>query len=1117
MWIVRLALARPYTFVVMALLILIGGVLTIQRMAVDIFPDIPIPVVGIVWTYSGIAPEEMNQRIVVPTERAITTTVANVEHQESQSLKGIGLIKVFFQPGSNPDAGVAQLTAISQTLLRVLPPGITPPLIIRYSASNVPIAQTSLSSETLGESDLFDAANSFIRPGLAVVQGASVLLPNGGKPKQIMVDLDPEKLAGKGLSGNDVVNTLLAQNVIIPAGSAKIGTREYDVRLNSSPEAVATLNDLPIKTVDGTTVYIRDVAFVHEGAAVQQNVVRQNGRRTAIIPILKSGSASTLAIIDKIKQVLPNIQANAPPGLNIKLLFDQSFFVRASIKGVIIEASIAAGLTALMILLFLGSWRSTLIIAVSIPLSILVSIIVMNILGQTLNIMTLGGLSLAVGILVDDATVEIENIHRNMGQKKGLKRSILDGAQQIATPALVATLAICIVFVPVFFLGGVASAIFAPLATAVIFAMLASYILSRTLVPTLVMYLLRKELPIYHAQEEEEVPSAHFRNGREVSQHERDLARLQRQQFEQAHPSGTPEEEAEPDITDAERQAGKAITESWVWRIHTGFEHGFEKFRGTYTGALDWALDNRKKVVTAFVVLFVGSLGLYPFIGQNFFPTVDAGQLRMHIRVPTGTRVEETERRFRQVEEIIKQVIPNEELDLVLDNIGLPAIPINLLLSDNPTIGAGDGEILVSMHEEHGPTGEYIEEIRRRIHKQYPDLIIFFQPADIVNQTLNFGLPAPIDIQVTGRDKAANQRIAGELKTKVSAISGVVDAFVYQAFDQPQIRLDIDRVRAQQAGLTQRDIANNVLVNLSSSTQTNPNQWLNPQNGVNYTVAVQTPPRQLANLDEVGNITVTGSAQPNPQLLTSFAQLRRTQTTAVASDYNIQRTVDLYASVSQRDLGGVSDDIRQVIAAAQKKAPKGTTIILRGQSESMRTSFIGLGLGVAGAIVLVYLLMAVNFQSWLDPLIIITALPGALAGILWMLFITQTTLSVPALMGAIMCIGVATANSILLVTFANERREEEPDLDPRDAALDAGFTRLRPVLMTALAMIIGLLPMSLGMGEGGEQNAPLGRAVIGGLMLATVTTLFFVPIMFSYLKKKEESVETQPEPQTQAA
>lgn len=1101
MWIVRLALARPYTFVVMALLILVGGALTIQRMAVDIFPDIPIPVVGVIWGYSGIAPEEMNQRIVTPVERAITTTVNNVEHLESQSLKGIGIIKVFFQPGTSPDAGVAQITAITQTLLRILPPGITPPLIIRYSASNVPIAQTSLSSETLGESDLFDAANAFIRPGLAVVQGASVLLPNGGKPKQIMVDLDPDKLAGKNLSSNDVVQALLAQNVLIPAGSAKIGDREYDVKLNSSPEAITSLNDLPIKTTDGTTVYIRDVAFVHEGAAVQTNIVRQNGRRTAIIPILKSGAASTLDIIDKIKKALPNIQANAPPGLNIKLLFDQSFFVRASIKGVIIEACIAAALTALMILLFLGSWRSTLIIATSIPLSILVSIIIMNILGQTLNIMTLGGLSLAVGILVDDATVEIENIHRNMGMKKLLKRSILDGAQQIATPALVATLAICIVFVPVFFLGGVASAIFAPLATAVIFAMLASYILSRTLVPTLVMYLLRKELPIYHAQPEPDLPSQHARNGQPVSQVERDLERIRREQYEKAHPSGTPEEEAENQITDEERAAGQAITQTWVWKLHKGFEHQFEKFRTGYGGALAWALGNRPKVMLAFTVLFVGSLGLFPLIGQNFFPTVDAGQLRLHVRAPTGMRLEETEQRFRQVENVIRQVIPPNELDLVLDNIGLPVVPINLLLSDNPTIGAGDGEILVSMKEDHGPTADYINEIRRQIHKQYPDLAIFFQPADIVNQTLNFGLPAPIDIQVIGRDKMTNQRIAGEIKAKIVKIPGLVDAFVYQAFDQPQLRVDIDRVRAQEAGLSQRDIANNVLVNLSSSTQTNPNQWLNPTTGVSYTVAVQTPPNDLSTLDEVGNIGVTGAGQTQAQLLSSFATTRRAQTVAVASDYNIQRTVDLYASVSGRDLGGVSKEIRKILAETEKTLPKGTTLALRGQADSMRTSFAGLGLGLAGAIILVYLLMVVNFQSWMDPLIIITALPGALAGILWMLFVTQTTLSVPALMGAIMCIGVATANSILLVTFANERREEEPDLSPRDAALDAGFTRLRPVLMTALAMIIGLLPMSLGMGEGGEQNAPLGRAVIGGLMLATVTTLFFVPIMFSYLKK----------------
>ncbi|MFD1470548.1 efflux RND transporter permease subunit [Hymenobacter caeli] len=1101
MWIVRLALARPYTFVVMALLILVGGVLTIKTMAVDIFPDIPIPVVGVVWGYAGISPEEMNQRIVVPNERAFTTTVSNIEHIESQSLKGVGLIKVFFQPGTNPDAGVAQLTAITQTLLRVLPPGITPPLIIRYSASNVPIAQTSLSSETLGESDLYDAANAFIRPGLAVVQGASVLLPNGGKPKQIMVDLDPDKLAGRGLSGDDVVTAITTQNLIIPAGSAKIGTREYDVKLNSSPEAVASLNDLPVKVVNGTTVYVRDVAFVHEGAAVQTNIVRQNGRRTAIIPILKSGAASTLAIIDKIKATLPNIQANAPPGLNIKLLFDQSFFVRASIKGVVIEACIAAALTGLMILLFLGSWRSTLIIATSIPLSILVSIVIMNILGQTLNIMTLGGLSLAVGILVDDATVEIENIHRNMGMKKLLKRAILDGAQQIATPALVATLAICIVFVPVFFLGGVASAIFAPLATAVIFAMLASYVLSRTLVPTLVMFLLRNELPIYHAQEEADLPSAHLRGGQPVSQAERDLEHIRREQFEKAHPSGTPEEEAENEITDAEREKGKGIQDSYVWRIHTAFEHHFEKFRAGYGDALSWALANRPKVITAFAVLFVGSLGLFPLIGQNFFPTVDAGQLRLHVRVPTGTRVEDTEVRFKQVEKVIKEVVPARELDLILDNIGLPVVAINLLLSDNPTTGAGDGEILVSMKEDHGPTGDYINEIRRRLRKEQPDLVFFFQPADIVNQTLNFGLPAPIDIQVIGRNTAANQRIAGEINAKIHQIPGVVDNFIYQTTDQPQLRVDIDRVRAQQAGLLQRDIANNVLVSLSSSTQTSPNQWLNPVTGVSYAVAVQTPPRDVATLDQLGAIGVTGPGQPEAQLLSNFATVRRTSTAAVASDYNIQRTVDVYAGVSGRDLGGVATDVRRVMDDARKHLPKGTTLALRGQADSMRTSFVGLGLGLAGAIVLVYLLMVINFQSWLDPLIIITALPGALAGILWMLFVTHTTLSVPALMGAIMCIGVATANSILLVTFANERREEEPDLLPLDAALDAGFTRLRPVLMTALAMVIGLLPMSLGLGEGGEQNAPLGRAVIGGLILATVTTLFFVPIMFSYLKK----------------
>ena len=1114
MWIVRLALARPYTFVVMALLILLGGILTIRNMAVDIFPEVNIPVVGVVWTYSGISPDEMNRRVLVINQRAYTTTVKNIEHMESQSLKGVGIIKVFFQPGSDPDAGVAQLTAICQTLLRIMPPGITPPLIIRYSASNVPIAQASLSSETLGESDLYDANNSFIRPGLAVVKGASLLLPNGGKPKQVMVDLDPKALAGKGMSANDVVAAITAQNIILPAGSAKIGTREYDVRLNSSPEAVASLNDLPIRQVNGATVYVRDVAFVHEGAAVQQNIVRENGRRTAFVPILKSGGASTLDVIEDIKKALPNVLANAPEGLNLKLLFDQSFFVRASIKGVVIEACIAAALTGLMILLFLGSWRSTLIIALSIPLSILVSIVVMKILGQTLNIMTLSGLSLAVGILVDDATVEIENIHRNMAMRKGLKRSILDGAQQIATPALVATLSICIVFVPVFFLSGVASYIFTPLAMAVIFAMLASYLLSRTLVPTMVQFLLRKELPIYHKEGPAHLPTEEVRDGHEVTPAEARLEQLLREQAERAHPSMTPEEEAaELPITDAEREAAKGIEGSWVWRLHKAFDHQFEKLRNHYRGVLEWALDHRRWVVTCFVVLFLGSGLLYPFIGENFFPKVDAGQLRLHVRAPTGTRLEETERRFAQVEKVIRQVIPAEELDLVLDNIGLPVVPINLLMSDNPVIGASDGEILVSMKEEHGPTADYITEIRRRINKEYPDLTIFFQPADIVNQTLNFGLPAPIDIQVTGKNAEANQKIAAQIRTRMSKITGVVDVFVYQAFDQPQLRLDVDRVRAQQAGLAQRDIANNVLVNLSSSTQTSPNQWLNPVNGVNYTVAVQTRPRDLATLDELKTIGVTGPNQAAPQLLGNFVTTRRSRTAALVSDFNIQRVIDVYANVENRDLGGVTTDMNKMLDEVRQHLPKGTTITVRGQVESMKSSFIGLGIGLIGAIALVYLLMVVNFQSWLDPLIIIMALPGAMSGILWMLFVTQTTFSVPSLMGAIMCIGVATANSILLVTFANERREEEPDLSPRDAALDAGFTRLRPVMMTALAMIIGLLPMSLGLGEGGEQNAPLGRAVIGGLLLATVTTLLFVPIMFSYLKEKEFKRDQQAKPE----
>lgn len=1114
MWIVRIALARPYTFVVMALLIVAAGVASVLTMAVDIFPEVNIPVVGVVWRYEGMSAEEMNKRVLNINQRIYTTTVNNIEHLESRSIKGVGLIKVFFQPGTDPEAGVAQLTAITATILRSLPEGIGAPLIIRYSASNVPIAQASLSSESLGEADLYDASSSFIRPGLAVVKGASLLVPNGGRRKQIMVDLDPEALAGKGLSGNDVVNTLISQNVILPAGVAKIGDREYDVRLNSSPEMIQTLNDLPIKTVNGVPVYIRDVAFVHEGAAVQNNLVRQDGKRTAVIPILKSGLASTLDVINGIKEELPQVLKTAPPGLDVKLLFDQSFFVRSAISGVVIEGLTAAALTGLMILLFLGSWRSTGMITLSIPLAALLTITILYGLGQTLNIMTLSGLAMSIGNLVDDATVEVENLHRNMSMGKGVKKSILDSASEVALPALVSTLGLAIVFVPIFFLTGVAADIFTPLATTVIIVLFVSYLLSRTLLPTMASVFMRKELPIYHQQGPERVPSQEIRDGKPVSEAEKGLQRLRAAELDKETARDTPQAEAEEaPLTEEEKKGAEKIEKSWIWRVHVAFEKRFNRLRDAYGEALRWSLAHRKLVVGCFVGLFVVSAGLYPFIGQDFFPKVDAGQIRLHVRAPTGTRLEETERRFREVEQLIRRVIPAEELDMVLSNIGLPNIPVNLLLSDNPVIGPGDGEILVALKEKHEPSADYIAEIRRRVKQEYPDLEIFFQPADIVNQTLNFGLPAPIDVQVTGRSVEENEALARRLQAKIAAVPGVVDAFIFQT-KVPQLRVDVDRTRAQQAGLSQSDVADNVLVNLSSSTQTNPNQWLNPESGVNYTVAVQTPPSRLATLDDVKNIGITGEAQPEAQLLGNFATTRRELATAVVSDYDIQRVLDVYASVEGRDLGGVSKDIRDIVKSLELNLPEGSFIEVRGQVESMRTSFLGLGLGLVGAIVLLYLLMVVNFQSWLTPFIIITALPGALSGMLWMLFVTQTTFSVPSLMGAIMCIGIATANSILVVSFANERMEAEPELSPADAALDAGFTRLRPVLMTALAAIIGLLPMSLALGEGGEQNAPLARAVIGGLLLATFTTLLFVPLMYSILKKKPAAAE---QPAKQAA
>lgn len=1050
MWIVRLALRRPYTFVVAALLVLILGVVTLRLMATDIFPDINLPVASVIWTYTGMSPDDMEKRIVTVAERAYTTTVNDIEHIESQSMLGVSVIKIFFQPGARIEAAVAQLTATSQTITRIMPPGTVPPLIIRYSASSVPVLQLGVSGESLSEQALYDYGLNFVRTQLATVQGASIPLPYGGKPRQIMVDLNLGALQARGLSPADVSTAINSQNLILPSGTAKLGEREYNVRLNSSPEAVEALADLPVRQVGGSTIYIRDVASVRDGYAVQTNIVRQDGRRSSLLSVLKAGGASTLDVVDRIKAALPRIQSTLPPELKIGQLFDQSVFVRAALDGVLREAVIAASLTAAMILLFLGSWRSTLIVTVSIPLSILCSIIALSLLGQTLNVMTLGGLALAVGILVDDATVEIENIHRNLREGKPLTQAILDGAQQIATPALVSTLAICIVFVPVVFLTGVAQFLFVPLALAVVFAMLASYLLSRTLVPVLVRYLLKDELHLY-----------------------------------QDGPEST---------------RGKDI----AWRVHEGFNRAFERFRDGYRNMLGWILGHRPIVFVCFGCFFVGSFVLLPFIGRDFFPAVDGGQFRLHVRAPAGTRIEETERLFGRVEQTIRRTIPAQELELILDNIGLPVGGVNLAFSDSATIGASDGEILVALKEgEHRPTGEYVERLRRTLKAEFPEAVFFFQASDIVTQILNFGLPAPIDIQIAGpgANRQRNYVLARELETRVRRVAGAVDVHLHQVVDAPDLRVVVDRTRASEAGLTQRDVANSLLVSLSSSSQAAPNYWINPKNGVNYLVAVQTPQYRMDTIDALKNTPIVGAGLSAPQLLSNLATFERSRSMAVINHYNVQPVYDVYANVQNRDLGAVADEIEVIVTDIRSKLPRGSAIVMRGQVESMNGAFLSLGLGLIFAIVLVYCLMVVNFQSWIDPFIIITALPGALSGILWMLFVTQTTLSVPALMGSIMSIGVATANSILLVTFANEQRTEGKDA--LGAALAAGYTRLRPVLMTALAMILGMLPMALGFGEGGEQNAPLGRAVIGGLIVATITTLLFVPLVYSVLRRRE--------------
>jgi multidrug efflux pump subunit AcrB len=1076
MWIVRLALRRPYTFTVMAILIVLMGIVTISRMATDIFPKIDIPVVSVIWSFPGVAPEEMEKRFVTVTERAMTTTVNDIEHIESQSYNGVSVIKVFFHEGAKVEAGVAQITSITQTLLRILPPGTTPPLILQYSASNVPILQLGLTSKILSEQDLYDLGLNFIRTQLATVQGAQVPLPYGGKSRQVMVDIDPEKLFGKGLSPADVSSALNAQNVILPAGTEKIGDREYNVRLNSSPELLQALNDLPIKQVNNATVYIRDVAHVRDGFAVQTNIVAQNRVRSALLTVLKSASASTLDIINRVKAALPRIKATLPPELEITQLFDQSIFVRAAINGVLKEGVIAACLTALMILLFLGSWRSTLVVATSIPLSILCSILILSALGQTMNLMTLGGLALAVGILVDDATVEIENIHRNLAMKKPMVRAILDGASQIAVPAFVSTLCICIVFVPIFFLSGTARFLFQPLAMAVIFAMLASYFLSRTVVPTMVRFLLRGHL------DEIDTSLAHSVENPDGSEEKSDIPGRQ-------------------EWTGRRRSvAGKIF--DLLGKIHEKFNHGFEKLRARYVNALRWCLEHRGVVFGGMGALVLVSCCLIPFLGRDFFPSVDAGQFRLHVRAPAGTRLESTQERFFQVGRVIREVIPPNEIQNVLDNIGLPTSGINLAFSDNATISSADGEILVALNPNHKPTAQYVKMLREKLRHDFPDMEFYFSAPDIVSQILNFGIPSPIDIQVTGRDPKGYD-IANQIKTRVAQIPGAVDAHVHQLVHGPDLRVNVDRTRAEQIGLTQSNVAQTMLISLSSSGQTAPNYWLNFQNGVNYQVAVQTPQYKMDTLQDLKNTPVVAPGLPRPELLGNLATIERRESPVIVNHYNVQPVFDVLANVQGRDLGGVADEVAKVVDSFKSKLPRGTFLSVRGQVQSMNSSFAGLGAGLVFAIVLVYFLMVVNFQSWTDPFIIIMALPGALCGIIWMLFLSGTTINVPSLMGAIMAIGVATANSILVVTFANDERCAHENKNALDAALAAGFTRLRPVIMTAMAMIIGMLPMSLGLGEGGEQNAPLGRAVIGGLLVATVATLFFVPVVYSLLRKKE--------------
>ncbi len=1054
-WIVRVALSRPYTFIVLAVLIMILGPLVYANMRTDIFPDIKVPVVSAVWSYNGMPPADMSNRIITFYERQLTTSVNDIEHIESQSLPGVAVVKIFFQPEANINAAVSQVTALSQTVLKRLPPGITPPLVLSYNASSVPVLQLALSSQKLLDNQLFDLSNNFIRPQLAQVEGAAVPSPYGGKNRQIMVDLDMHQLRAKGLAPQDVAEAMLKQSVIVPAGTEKLGKFEYNVLLNASPNVLDELNDMPIKSVNGVPILVRDVGHVRDGYVPQTNMVRVNGRHSVLTTIQKNGNASTLDIIEHVKELLPRILAGAPPSLVVKLVGDQSIFVRGAVDGVIREGVIAAGLTGLMILLFLGSWRSTLIVTISIPLSILSAIIALSASGQSLNVMTLGGLALAVGVLVDEATVTIESINWHLEQGKHVEASILDGANQIVVPAFVSLLAICIVFIPMFFLTGVQKYLFVPLAEAVIFAMISSFILSRTLVPTLAKYLLR-------AHEE---------------------------QHGNAPPSRNP-----------------------LVRFQHGFERLFTRVREQYKWLLLVALSHRPRFVIGFLAFVLTSFALVPWLGRNFFPVVDAGEIKMHIRAQTGTRLEETARLCNEIEDTIRKYVPSNEISNMVDNIGLPVSGINLTYSNSSPVGPSDADIMISLTEDHHPTAEYVRELRAHLPDEFPGTDFAFLPADIVSQILNFGMPAPIDVQVVGFKRKENRVYASEIMERFKKIPGLVDLRVQQTFNYPEFHVDVDRTRARELGLSQRDVASNLLVALSSSYQTAANFWVNPGNGVSYPLVIQTPQYRLDTLNDLQNISITSGPNGASQLLAGLASISRSQGEAVVSHYDVQPTIDIFGTTQGRDLGSVSRDIKQVLKDTLKDMPKGSFVAVRGQVKAMNDSYRQLLFGLLGAVVFVYLLIVVNFQSWLDPFVIITALPAALAGIVWMLFITHTTLSVPALIGSIMCMGVATANSILVISFARERLREGDS--GTTAALNAGFIRFRPVLMTALAMIIGMIPMSLGLGDGGEQNAPLGRAVIGGLIFATTATLLFVPVVFSLVHENKgkpgEPATTQP-------